>query len=184
MSMLQRVDSILTRFPTIAITSYLALVVLFTFVTGDGIIQLLQRREAVAQSAEILEKMGTKGRIQHPAARPDVSIPAGSPFLEGASSSVAGATLLHRVTAATKRVNGNTLSSQVDLQGTRAKAGFISATFSVEIEPAALQPLLYDLEAGMPFLFIDELSVQAPSSGTDPKLRIILGVSAQRLPTK
>ena len=181
MTIMQRLESILSRFPAVAVATYLAAIFLFVFLTADGIVQALQRRDAVAASAEILERLGTKGRTHPSASRPDVSVPSGSPFLEGASSSVAGAALLHRVTAATKRLNGSTLSSQVDLQGSRSKAGFISATFSVEIDPVSLQPLLYDLEAGMPFLFIDELVVQAPSSATDAaRLRVLLGVSAQR----
>jgi len=89
--------------------------------------------------------------------------------------------LLQRVLAATKRVNGNTLSSQVDVQGPLAKSGFVSATFNIELASASLQPLLYDLEAGMPFLFIDGLVVQAASGSADnSKLRLVLGISAQR----
>ena len=58
-------------------------------------------------------------------------------------------------------------------------------TPSFEIEPTRLQPLLYDLEAGMPFLFVDELVVQAPSTANDSgKLRVLLGVSGQRLTQK
>jgi general secretion pathway protein M len=45
-----------------------------------------------------------------------------------------------------------------------------------------LQQLLYDVEAGMPFLFVDQLVVQAPASiaaSGDGKLRILLAVSGQ-----
>jgi general secretion pathway protein M len=99
--------------------------------------------------------------------------------------SVAGATLLLRGLAATKRVNGNTLSSQVDLQGPQSKSGFVSATFNLEVTATSLQMLLYDIEAGMPFLFVDELVIQAPTGVADNgKLRVVLGVSAQRQATK
>jgi general secretion pathway protein M len=51
---------------------------------------------------------------------------------------------------------------------------------SCEIDQPALQPLIYDLEAGMPFLFIDQLAVQAPAiSSGEGKLRILLAVSGQ-----
>lgn len=51
---------------------------------------------------------------------------------------------------------------------------------SCEIEQVGLQPLLYDLEAAMPFLFVDQLTVQAPtSSAGEGKLRILLAVSGQ-----
>jgi general secretion pathway protein M len=66
------------------------------------------------------------------------------------------------------------------LQGTQSKAGFVSMVASCEIDQPALQPLIYDLEAGMPFLFIDQLAVQAPiTSSGEGKLRVLLAVSGQ-----
>ena len=53
-------------------------------------------------------------------------------------------------------------SSQVDLQGPQSKDGFVTLLISCEMEQPNLQKLLYDLEAGMPFLFIDQLVVQGP----------------------
>jgi general secretion pathway protein M len=47
--------------------------------------------------------------------------------------------------------------------------------------------LLYDLEAGMPFLFVDQLVVQSPataSGSANGKLRILLAVSGQWQGTK
>jgi general secretion pathway protein M len=73
------------------------------------------------------------------------------------------------------------LSSQIDLQGTDSKKGFVSLTASCEVDRPALQQLLYDVEAGMPFLFVDQLTVQAPQqSGADAaRMRVLLGVSGQ-----
>ncbi|QPF95200.1 type II secretion system protein M [Bradyrhizobium commune] len=178
---MQRVEALLLRFPIAAAAAYVALIVLFLFVTIGTTLDILERRGAAGAAMEILDRLDTRGPERAPAARAAVNVPSGSPFLEGGSASLAGATLLQRVAAATKRVNGNTLSSQVDLQGPKSKAGFITATSNFEIDPAQLQPLLYDLEAGMPFLFVDELVVQAPSASTQGgKLRVLLGVSGQR----
>ena len=47
-------------------------------------------------------------------------VPAGSPFLEGQTLTVAGAGLLQRVADAVNKVGGNVLSSQVDVQGVQA----------------------------------------------------------------
>jgi general secretion pathway protein M len=107
-------------------------------------------------------------------------VPAGSLFVEGATVSVAGAALLQRVASATIRAGGNILSSQVDLSGPQSKAGGITVTVSFEIAPASLQPALYDLEAGMPFVFVDQLVVQAPTGSAEGgKLRVLLAVSGQ-----
>jgi general secretion pathway protein M len=177
---MQRIQSILARFPLAAVAAYLALIVVFVFLTADGVLQVLQRRDAVAAASEMLDRIEARDPARPKAVQTDVSVPTGSPFLEGTTASVAGAALLHRLAAATKRVHGNTLSSQVDLQGSRSKPGFITATSSFEIEPASLQPLLYDLEAGMPFLFVDELVVQARSGSAESnKVRVLLTVSGQ-----
>ncbi len=180
---MQKFESYLTRFPVAAVAAYVALVVLFAFTTVQTVIEVLGSRDAVASSAEILQTLEARHPAQRSAVRSDVSVPTGSPFLEGQTASVASAMLLQRVLAAAKRVNGNTLSSQVDVQGPLAKSGFVSATFSIELASGSLQPLLYDLEAGMPFLFIDELVVQPAASGTD-RMRLVLGISAQRQSAK
>lgn len=178
---IQGIERLLARFPLAAVVLYVAIIVLFVFISMDGVLQVMQRRDAVASAQEILNRIEVGDMARASAIRTDVTVPAGSPFLEGPSASVAGAALLQRLAVATRRLNGNTLSSQVDLQGPQSKAGFIRATSSFEIEPTQLQPLLYDLEAGMPFLFVDELVVQAPSnSSPGGRLRVILGVSGQR----
>ena len=95
---------------------------------------------------------------------------------------VAGASLLQRVASAVTKVGGSVLSSQVELQGTQAKAGFVSVIASCEVDQPTLQKLLYDLEAGMPFLFIDQLVVQAPvesSTNQEGRMHIMLAVSGQ-----
>ena len=108
----------------------------------------------------------------------------GTPFLEGPTVTVAGATLLQRVAAAVGNVGGTIQSSQVDVSGTQAKDGFVGLLVSCEMEQPALQKLLYDLEVGMPFLFVDQLDVQVPqttaaSEGGVGKIRVVLGVSGQ-----
>ena len=68
--------------------------------------------------------------------------------------------------------------------GTQAKDGFVGLVVSCEMEQPALQKLLYDLEVGMPFLFVDQLDVQVPqttaaSEGGTGRIRVVLGVSGQ-----
>ena len=93
-------------------------------------------------------------------------MPSGSAYLEGATVTVAGAALLQRVAGAVVKFGGNVLSTQLDVQGTPSKAGYLSMIASCEIEQAQLQQVLYDLEAGMPFLFVDQLVVQTPLGGS------------------
>jgi general secretion pathway protein M len=106
----------------------------------------------------------------------------GSPFLEGPSVTIAGADLQRRVAGAVTAVGGNVLSSQIDLQGSEAKDGYVVLSASCELTQDALQPLLYDLEAGMPFLFVEQLVVQAPQPGEESegkRMRVQIDVAGQ-----
>jgi general secretion pathway protein M len=109
-------------------------------------------------------------------------MPSGSAYLEGATVTVAGAALLQRVAGAVVKFGGNVLSTQLEVQSTPSKTGLLSMIASCEIEQSQLQQVLYDLEAGMPFLFIDQLVVQTPLTDTSSetgKLRVLLAVSGQ-----
>jgi general secretion pathway protein M len=68
------------------------------------------------------------------------------------------------------------------LQGTQSKAGLIGVIASCEVDQPALQQLLYDLEAGMPYLFVEQLVVQAPvasAGGQEGRMRVLLAVYGQ-----
>jgi general secretion pathway protein M len=105
----------------------------------------------------------------------------GSPFLEGSSVTIAGAALLQRVASAVTRANGTIQSSQVDIAG--SGAGAVKLQISCEIGQDDLQRLLYDLEAGMPFLFVDELTAEMPqavgAAGGTGRMHVQLAVSGQ-----
>jgi general secretion pathway protein M len=168
--------------PLPAAALYLGVVILLLFVIGSSLTDILTKRADVAASAAMLEQFEGRRPAAVRAQTPDGAGPSGSPFLEGATVTVAGAALLQRVTAAVTKLGGNVLSSQVDLQGTQSKAGFLTIIASCDIDQPGLQQLLYDVEAGMPFLLVDQLVVQAPASfaaSGDGKLRILLAVSGQ-----
>jgi general secretion pathway protein M len=168
--------------PILAATIYVFLVVVLLIGVATSIADVVGRRQDVASAAIMLEQL--EGRrpaaIRGPSS--DVTIPSGSAFLEGATITIAGATLLQRVSGAVTKFGGNVLSTQLDLQGSNSKAGFLSMIASCEIDQSEVQKLLYDLEAGMPFLFIDQLVVQTPLTSSGPgggRLRLLLAVSGQ-----
>jgi general secretion pathway protein M len=174
-----------TTSPMAAAVAYAGLVIALLAMAVSSVVDMLGQRAAVASSAAMLEQLDGR-KAPAPGGRPtEAGMPSGSAFLEGATVTVAGAALLQRVAGAVTKLGGNVLSSQLDVQGTHAKAGFVSMVASCELDQPALQPLLYDLEAGMPFLFIDHLAVQAPTTSSgEGKLRILLAVSGQWQGTK
>lgn len=168
--------------PWVAAVAYAGLVFALLFMVVTSVADMFGKRDEVGSSAAMLEQLEGRKPAAARGQASDVSMPSGSAFLEGATVTIAGAALIQRVAGAVTKFGGNVQSTQVELKGTQSKAGFISILASCEIEQAGLQQLLYDLEAGMPFLFIDQLVVQAPSTQSGPgggKLRILLSVSGQ-----
>jgi general secretion pathway protein M len=164
--------------PILAAAAYGGLVFVLLLMVVSSVGDILFQRAAVASTATMLEQL--EGRKPAKPGGRSADAPSGSAFLEGATVTVAGADLLQRVAGAVTKLGGNVLSSQLDLQNSQSKAGFVSMVASCEIDQPALQPLLYDLEAGMPFLFVDQFAVQAPANSSgEGKLRILLTVSGQ-----
>ena len=172
----------ITTSPFLAATIYLGLVVVLLLAVATSIADVVGQRDEVTSSSIMLEQLDGRSPAAARGLSSDVTMPSGSAFLEGATITIAGATLLQRVSGAVTKFGGNVLSTQLDLQGTQSRAGFLSMIASFEIDQSELQKLLYDLEAGMPFLFIDQLVIQTPltSSGTEGRrLRLLLTVSGQ-----
>ena len=173
----------LTGSPLIAVTLYLAVAGGLLLIAGLSIADVIAHRQALAQTSDLLDQLrGRKGAAKSATAA--LAEHPGTPFLEGPTVTVAGANLLQRVAAAVANVGGSVQSSQVDVSGAQMKDGFVGLVVSCELEQPALQKVLYDLEAGMPFLFVDQLDVQVPQTtavsevGTG-RVRVILGVSGQ-----
>ena len=168
--------------PLLAALGYAAAVIVLLALAWSGVSEILDKRQSVEAAADLLAQLeGRKPSVSLPGG-PNGDAPAGSPFLEGPTVTVAGAALLQRVADAVTKVGGNVLSSQVDVQGVQAKDGFVNVLASCEIDPSALQKLLYDLEAGMPYLFVEQMVAQSPqaASGQDGgRMRLLLGVAGR-----
>ena len=183
MSAAQSIARTLTRSPLIAVVLYIVVTGGLLAAIGIAVTDILDHQRALAQTSDLLDQL--QGRRARGAGTSSLAKDhPGSPFLEGPTVTVAGANLLQRVAAAVSTVGGTIQSSQVDLLGTQAKDGFVGLVVSCEMEQPALQKLLYDLEVGMPFLFVDQLDVQVPqttalSDTASGKIRVVLGVSGQ-----
>lgn len=167
--------------PLAATAGYAGLLVVLIYLTCSSVQNILERRAVLATSAEALAQLEGRRASSKAVNGKDGPPTSGSPFLEGPTVTVAGAALLQHVASAVSRAGGNVLSSQVEFEGTRFKTGFIEVAVASEVEQPALQRLLYDLEAGMPYLFVDQLTAQASESSMDSqgRIRVELRVSGQ-----
>ncbi len=171
----------LTHSPLVAVTLYLAVLGGLLATAGIGISDIATQRAELAQTMDLLDQL--RGRKPHGTAPLSAEHP-GTPFLEGPTVTVAGASLLQRVAAAVTNAGGTIQSSQVDVSGAQSREGHVGLVVSCEMEQPALQKVLYDLESGMPFLFVDQLDVQVPQTtaqneGGAGRIRVVLGVSGQ-----
>jgi general secretion pathway protein M len=181
MSTEQTLIRYLVRYPALAAVLYGTLVAACLFLTWAAAAELYDRYNGLQAATALLDQI--EGRRPAPGGSASAeAVPAGSPFLEGRTVTVAGAALQQRVASAVTKLGGNVLSTQVELQGSQAKEGFVSLVASCEMDQPALQQLLYDLEVGMPFLFVDQLQVETPQLGTTQegeRMRVLLAVSGQ-----
>lgn len=160
---------------------YIALLAVLIGVVWYAVSAIGERRATVQATETMLAQLeGRSLQAARGGGGPLGTAPPGSPFLEGQTVTVAGAALLQRVGGAVSHVGGSVLSSQVELQRADSQDGWIGLIVSCDLNMESLQQLLYDLETGMPFVFMDQLVVQAPVTGVAAsRMRVLLAVSSQ-----
>jgi len=165
-----------------AVLIYCGVVCALIALTGVSVAGLFARADAVNVAQARLAQLESRAKPGAASAGDADPQAVGSPFLEGETVTVAGAALQQRIGAAVAKAGGAVRSSQIELDGPQAKEGFVSLTANIEIAQPALQSLLYDIEAGMPYLFVDTLAVQSPQAfgeAESARMRVVVGVSGQ-----
>lgn len=161
---------------------YLALLFVALWLIWGALAGIGEQRASLSAAETMLAQLEGRSLSSANDSSPMGGAPAGSPFLVGQNLNVAGAALLQRVAAAVEHNGGSLVSSQVNLDNPRAKEGWIELIVSCDIDQTSLQPLLYNVESGMPFLFIDQLVVDShPTSGQAQggRMRVLMTVSGQ-----
>jgi general secretion pathway protein M len=177
MTLLHSINEFVRRHASVAAGVYVVVVVLSWMIVVDSLLDIAGHVEAVTESGQTLAQLQAHAqKTPSELTWNNASAPTGSPFVEGQTVTVAGAALMHRVTAAISRVGGNVVSSEIAPHVGKSNAGSVRVVVTCEVEQIALQRLVYDLEAGMPFLFIEQLDAEVPS-GTNKLMRIVLDVS-------
>lgn len=176
---------VLSRTAALALLYYVISLAVMVFLSWIALASLADRYAAYSAMADRVAKL--EGHVR------DVGQANGageekivSPFLEGDSLTIAGAALQKRATGAVEEAGGNVLSAHADLQEDRSESEQITLTISFEIEQGGLQKMLYDIETGTPYLFIDRLAIQSPESpqGDASRLKITMNVVGQWQQTK
>jgi general secretion pathway protein M len=164
----------LGRFPRLAVLLYGALVAVGFLTAAIAAVEIAERYRALDASSEMLARL--QGRADSPASSSANAAPKASAFLPGSTITVASAGLLQRVAAVITAAGGTISSSEVEPQNAQGKDGHVKVTVSCELDQSKVQQLLYEIEAGMPFLFIEQLVAQGPLP-ENPKMRLVIEVS-------
>jgi general secretion pathway protein M len=158
----------------VAALIYLALVIAALLTVVFAVSDISDRYRAREASTALLAQLEHQASLRPSGA--NSSAPAGSPFLQGQTTTIATASLLQRVTDAIVHVKGSVTSSQVEGAGDQAPAGRVKISVECEIEERAFQQLLYEIEAGAPYLFLDRVQVRAPASAAE-RMQVVLLIS-------
>lgn len=84
----------------------------------------------------------------------------GAGYLAGDSETLVAAALQERLKAAVTQTGGRLNSTQVIATSSQAKTHRVAVRGQMQMSLAALQRVLYALESGSPYLFIDNLDVR------------------------
>ncbi len=173
---------VLGRRQASAVVTYVGLVVALLAISLLLVADLRDKAAEIAAAQMRLDQLSERSRPSLSSSIASNAGVSGSPFLDGQTITIAGAALQQRVEAAVAKAGGALMSSQVQLDGPDAKNGFVGLTASMEVSQPAVQTILYDIEAGMPYLFVDTLSIQSPEVFGEPesgRMRMTIGVAGQ-----
>jgi len=153
------------------------------YVLGAG---LFADQARVAVLRERVEQLSDRAKSSANAPATADASQVNSPFLEGQTAALAGAGLQQHIERVVADAGGALLSSEINLDESESKNRFMSLTVSTEMTQLALQSLLYTLEAGMPYLFVNSFEAQAPEAfdASAGRMRITMNVSGQWEPPR
>jgi general secretion pathway protein M len=173
---------VIGRRQALAVVVYVGVVIALLAISLSLFADLRDKAAELAAAEMQLDQLSERSRVGSVASVGSNAGVNGSPFLDGQTITIAGAALQQRVEAAVAKADGTLMSSQVQLDGPDAKNGFVALTASMELSQPAVQTILYDIEAGMPYLFVDKLSIQSPEVFGEPesgRTRMTIGVVGQ-----
>jgi general secretion pathway protein M len=173
---------VIGRRHALAVVSYFGVVIVLLAVSLFLVADLRDKAAKIAAAQMRLDQLSERSRPSLSASNASNPGTSGSPFLDGQTITIAGAALQQRIEAAVAKADGLLTSSQLELDGPDAKNGFVNLSASMEVSQPAVQTILYDIEAGMPYLFVEKLSIQSPEVFGEPesgRMRMTIGVAGQ-----
>ena len=170
------INEYLMRHPKVAGMVYIGIIVICCLTTLSMVTDIADGYRIRSAALETLSRLeGRKPSSDNALKDPRRSA---SPFLEGQTVTVASAALLQRVTGIITKAGGTVVSSEMAQQGAQSKNDYLTAIANCELDQEGLQKVLFEIEAGLPSLFIDRMDAQAAADRSqDGRLRVQLAVT-------
>jgi len=147
----------------------------------------LQARYSAAREfnmrSELLTRFETSAAEHKNARTRSSEVAPAEAFLGAATPALAGAQLQSYLQQVTNRQQATLISSGIEPARHEDQPDSIRVQVTFDAGLQALQAVLYQLESGTPYVFVDSLMIQLPGGGAqraveDPLLRITLGLRA------
>jgi general secretion pathway protein M len=170
----------LNREQAISVAAVVLLLLPCVYVVGlslqarsDALREVLQRREALST---------LEARLRSISSRPTAAAPPAA-FLEAATQGLAGAQLQAYLAQLASTQNATLVSAGEDAAKHDDARDTIRLQVTLDMNLKGLRALLYQLESGTPYVFVDVLTIQPVSAGAgrsveDPLLRTSLSLRA------
>src|SRR5260370_4310314 len=98
-----------------------------------SIADIFGQRAEVASSGAMLEQLEGRRPAAVRGEGTDVSMPSGSPFLEGATVTIARAALIQRVAGPVTKFGGNVLSTQDEFKGPQSQPRIVRSLATLQL---------------------------------------------------
>jgi hypothetical protein len=157
-------------------------------VLGAGVLGFsLQARFEAAQEldarSEVLSQLEAHVRARNEARPKSGAVAPAAAFLSAPTPGLAGAQFEAYLRKTADAKHATVISSGIDLARHEDRPDSIRLQAVFDLNLQALQAMLYQLESGTPYVFVDSLAVQIPGTGAqraveDPLLRVTLGLRA------
>jgi general secretion pathway protein M len=142
----------------------LVLLALYAFAIDPAVSSYVDSRRAAAQLGDELARLQSVGRavpdLQKQLDRLHRLGATAAGYLDGQSETLIAAALQERLKTAVAETGGRLNSTQVLTSGGTDRTRRVAVRGQMQMSLAALQRVLYALEAGSPYLFIDNLDVR------------------------
>ena len=171
------------REQTISIGALCLLLLVCVFAVGLSLQVRSNAAYELSERGETLSHLAARARSGADARARTITVAPAAAFLDAGTAGLAAAQLQSYLSQVAARQQAILISYGVEPARREDSPDAIRVQVTLEVSQKSVQGLLYQLESATPYVFVDSLAVQTPSTAgqrgaEDPKLRLTLSLRA------